>query len=176
MKETAYLAGGCFWCTEAMFKDLKGVISATPGYSGGTVENPTYEDVCGGRTGHAETARVEFDPSVLSFHDLLKVFFGTHDPTTMNQQGNDTGPQYRSVIFYTSEDQKKVADEYIKELEDNKVYPRPIVTEVTPFVKFFEAEDYHKNYYEAHINAPYCQLVITPKMEKLKEKYKEFLK
>ena len=176
MKEIAYLAGGCFWCTEAIFKGLKGVISATPGYSGGTVENPSYDQVCGGKTGHAETAKIEFDPELLSYKDLLKVFFGTHDPTTMNRQGNDAGPQYRSVIFYVGEDQKKTADEYIKELEAAKAYPRPIVTEVKPFEEFFEAEDYHKNYYAAHMNAPYCQLVITPKLEKLKEKYADFLK
>lgn len=176
MEETAYLAGGCFWCTEAVFKDLKGVISATPGYSGGTVDNPSYEEVCGGKTGHAETAEIEFDPSTLSYKDLLKVFFGTHDPTSIDRQGNDTGSQYRSVVFYTNENQKVVAEGYIKELEEKKTYPKPIVTEVKPFVEFFEAEDYHKNYYEAHKDAPYCQLVITPKLEKLRDKYKEFLK
>jgi peptide-methionine (S)-S-oxide reductase len=176
MKETAYLAGGCFWCTEAVFKGLKGVISATPGYSGGTVDNPTYEEVCGGKTGHTETARIEFDPSILTYSDLLKVFFGTHDPTTMDRQGDDTGPQYRSIVFYASQDQKNAADSYIRELEEKKAYSKPIVTEVRPFVKFFEAEDYHKNYYEAHKDAPYCQIVITPKLEKLKDKYREFLR
>ncbi len=176
MSETAYLAGGCFWCTEAVFKGLKGVISAVPGYSGGTVDNPSYEDVGAGNTGHAETTKIEFDPSTISYKDLFKVFFGTHDPTTANRQGDDIGPQYRSIIFYTSDDQRKAADGYIKELEARKVYVDPIVTEVKPFTRFFEAEDYHKNYYEAHMGAPYCQIVITPKLEKLRDKYRDLLK
>ena len=176
MTETAVFAGGCFWCTEAIFKNLKGIALAIPGYSGGSVENPTYEEVCTGKTGHAEAVKIEFDPEVLPYRDLLEVFMGTHDPTTLNRQGNDVGPQYRSIIFYTSPNQKLAAEEKILELSKTGNFSKPIVTEVRPFEKFYEAEDYHKNYYESHKNQPYCQLIISPKLIKLRQKYSKKLK
>ena len=146
--QTAIFAGGCFWCTEAVFQDLKGVISVLPGYTGGNMDNPTYERVSGGNTGHVEAIKIEYDESIISFDDLLSVFFNTHDPTTLNRQGNDVGTQYKSAIFYTDEGQKIKAENIIKELNDNKAYDKPVVTEVKKFEKFFEAEDYHKNYYK----------------------------
>lgn len=170
----AVFAGGCFWCTEAIFKELKGVKSVTPGYSGGKVKNPTYEQVSTGETGHAEATEFEYDPAVISYNDLLTVFFATHDPTTPNRQGNDVGSQYRSAIFYMDEVQKKEAEEFIKKIDIDK--DRPVVTEVVPFEEFYEAEDYHKNYYEAHKDQPYCQLVISPKLEKLKSHFRALLK
>lgn len=170
----AVFAGGCFWCTEAIFKELKGVKSVTPGYSGGKVKNPTYEQVSTGETGHAEATEFEYDPAVISYNDLLTVFFATHDPTTLNRQGNDVGSQYRSAIFYMDEVQKKEAEEFIKKIDIDK--DRPVVTEVVPFEEFYEAEDYHKNYYEAHKDQPYCQLVISPKLEKLKSHFRALLK
>lgn len=176
IKETAYLAGGCFWCTEAVFKKLKGVLSATPGYSGGNIENPTYEQVSSGMTGHAETAKIEFNPDVLSFENLLAVFFETHDPTTINRQGNDVGPQYRSIIFYTTANQKETAERYIEKLKNDKIYENPVVTEIRQFEKFYEAENYHKNYYERHKNQPYCKIIIAPKLEKLDKQFGKFLK
>jgi|SRR5581483_2059475 len=172
--ETATLAGGCFWCTEAIFKSLKGVKSVTPGYSGGVKDNPRYEDVSSGETGHAESIQIKFDPKIISFKDLLYVFFKTHDPTTMNRQGADVGPQYRSAIFYHNEKQKKTSEDLIKELQ--KSYNNKIVTEISPFNKFYAAEDYHKNYYEKHKNAPYCALVIDPKLKKLREIFGGMLK
>ncbi len=175
-KETAYFAGGCFWCTEAVFKNLKGVLSVAPGYSGGEIENPTYEQVSGGKSGHAETIKIEYNPYVISYEALLKIFFDTHDPTAVNRQGDDIGPQYRSAIFYVSGDQKEIAENFIKALEENKIYSQPIATEIKPLEKFYEAEEYHKNYYEKHRDAPYCQIVISPKLAKLKEEYKNFLK
>jgi len=174
--ESAIFGGGCFWCTEAIFKSLKGIISVMPGYSGGTKDNPTYEEVSSGSTGHAEAIKIDFDPKYISYGDLLAIFFNTHDPTTLNRQGDDVGTQYRSVIFYTSDSQKKEAENLIKELEQNKAYDKPIVTEVVPFTKFFEAEDYHKNYYEAHKDEPYCQIVIAPKLEKLNKKFSDLVK
>lgn len=169
--ETATFAGGCFWCTEAIFKRLKGVDSVIPGYCGGEVENPTYEEVCGATTGHAEAIQIAFDPKTISYDLLLEIFFYTHNPTTPNQQGNDIGPQYRSVVFYHNSDQKDSAEKIIDKLENDKVYDRPIVTKVESFTKFYEAEDYHKNYFDRNREAPYCDITIAPKIHKLLEKY-----
>jgi peptide-methionine (S)-S-oxide reductase len=174
--EKGTFAGGCFWCTEAIFKRLKGVNSVLPGYSGGEVENPSYEQVCDGNTGHAEAIQIVFDPKIIPYEKLLEIFFYTHDPTTMNQQGNDYGPQYRSVVFYHSADQKKTAEELIDRLREKNVYPRQIVTTVEPFTKFYEAEDYHKNYFDRNREAPYCDITIAPKVHKLLEKYGENVK
>lgn len=160
--EIATLAGGCFWCTEAIFKRLKGVTSVLPGYAGGDTKNPTYEQVCSGKTGHAETIEIKFDPKLISFEKILEVFWNTHDPTTTDRQGNDVGPQYRSVIFYHDAEQKRIA-------ENSR--PERAVTEIIPFKNFYVAEDYHKNYFETHKNALYCSLVISPKIKKLLEKY-----
>lgn len=183
------LSGGCFWCTEAIFKMLKGVISVTPGYAGGpptsSGQAPTYEEVCSGKTGHAEVIKIEYDEEKISFRNLLTVFFATHDPTTPNQQGNDIGPQYRSIILYSNERQKEEAEEFIKDLNtwvrpmDAGVEPmseKPIITELGPLDKFYEAENYHKSYYERNKNAPYCQIVINPKLKKVQEKFAELLK
>ncbi|MDE2213320.1 MAG: peptide-methionine (S)-S-oxide reductase MsrA [Patescibacteria group bacterium] len=169
VKETVVLGGGCFWCTEAVFKMLKGVISVEPGYAGGEARTATYEQVSRGDTGHVEVAKIEYDPNRLAFEELLGVFFAAHDPTTLNRQGNDVGPQYASVIFYTTESQQKKAENYIAAL--NKRYGNRIVTKITPFKEFFPAENYHRNYYEAHKDAPYCELVIAPKLEKVEEKF-----
>ena len=174
--EIAIFGGGCFWCTEAVFKRLKGVQSVVPGYAGGETLNPTYHDVSGGNTGHAEVVKIEFDPSIISFEDLLSVFFGTHDPTTRNRQGNDVGTQYRSVIFYTNDAQKEKAEQIIKETDEAHVYENPVVTEVVPLGKFYDAEDYHKDYYENNKTAPYCSIVIEPKLEKLAKRFKELMK
>lgn len=165
--ETATFANGCFWCSEAVFKRLKGIKSVLPGYSGGQVKNPSYEQVCSGRTGHAESIQIEFDPKVISFEKILNIFWRTHDPTTLNRQGNDVGTQYRSVIFYHDLKQKEIAEESKRELENEGVYKNPIVTEITPFNSFYVAEDYHKNYYDEHRDAPYCSYIIDPKMHKL---------
>jgi peptide-methionine (S)-S-oxide reductase len=169
--EIATLANGCFWCSEAIFRRLKGVNSVLPGYSGGTVREPSYEQVCTGRTGHAEAIQIEFDPKVVSFEKILDVFWHTHDPTTLNRQGNDVGTQYRSAIFYHTPEQKKIAEKSRNELEKQGVYKDPIVTEIAPFTNFYAAEDYHKNYYENHYDAPYCSYVIGPKVRKLRMKY-----
>lgn len=174
-KEIAIFAGGCFWCTEALFKSLKGVLSVTSGYTGGTKEDATYEKVSSGETGHAESVKIEYNRDLISFSDLLAVFFNTHDPTTLNRQGADTGTQYRSAIFYTSEEQKEVAEKLIQELEDTKSYDKPVVTSLEPFTEFFPAEDYHKDYYERNKNAPYCEIVIAPKLEKLNERFKKLI-
>jgi peptide-methionine (S)-S-oxide reductase len=174
--EIATLANGCFWCSEAIFTRLKGVKSILPGYSGGKVENPSYDEVCTGRTGHAEAAQIEFDPNVISFEKLLDVFWHTHDPTTLNRQGNDVGTQYRSAIFYHNEKQKQIAEKSKRELENKGVYKDPIVTEVVPFKKFYVAEDYHKKYYDQHQDAPYCKFVIDPKIHKLLKQYGDDLK
>ncbi len=173
--ETAYLGAGCFWCVEAIFQKLKGVISVEPGYSGGTVPNPTYEAVCTGKTGHAEVAKIVFDSTKISFKKLLEVFFEIHDPTTLNRQGNDVGEQYRSVIFYVDENQKKIAENLKGRLDKSGIYESPIVTEITPLNKFYPAEDYHKNYYETHKDQPYCQFVISPKVKKFEKKFSDFL-
>lgn len=174
--ETATLAGGCFWCTEAIFKRLKGVKSVVSGYAGGTVENPSYDEVCGGQTGHAEAIQIEFDPSILPYEKLLEVFWHLHDPTTPNQQGSDIGPQYRSEIFYHSEDQKEIAEKQKVELDKSGDFSKPIVTKITPFTNFYEAEDYHKNYFDRNKSASYCQIIIDPKIKKLMSNYREEVK
>jgi peptide-methionine (S)-S-oxide reductase len=174
--EVATLAGGCFWCLEAVFDELKGVESVESGYSGGHVQNPSYAQVCDGETGHAEVVQVSFDPDVLSYKDLLTVFFTIHDPTTLNRQGNDVGTQYRSAIFYHSEEQKKVADEVIREISASGIWDAPIVTEVTPFERFYIAEDYHQEYFKKNPFQGYCRVVIAPKVAKFRHKFAESLK
>lgn len=175
--ETVTLGTGCFWCTEAIFKELKGVLSATPGYSGGHVENPTYEEVCGKETGHAEVIQLKFDPQIISFADILEVFWNVHDPTTLNRQGNDIGPQYRSVIFYHTQAQQQAAQQSKEIMDDSGQWSAPIVTEITPFDRFFPAEDYHKNYFQlVGDRNPYCRLVVSPKVQKFKKNFKEKLK
>lgn len=169
--QTAVFAGGCFWCTEAVFLKLRGVSSVVPGYTGGQVENPTYEQVSGGETGHAEAIKFEFNPEEISYRDLLEVFFATHDSTTLNRQGNDVGPQYRSVIFYANEEQKQDAEKIVKELQEADAFQNPIVTTIEPVGEFYEAEDYHKNYFERNQGQPYCQVIIAPKLKKFKEKF-----
>lgn len=174
--EIAVFGGGCFWCTEAVFKMLKGVHKVLPGYAGGDVENPTYEEVSGGKTGHAEVIYIEFDPSQVNYRDLLTIFFASHDPTTLNRQGHDVGPQYRSIILYTNPGQSRVAREFIDEVNRSSKLGDPVVTEVVPFEKFYEAEDYHKNYYERNKSAGYCELVINPKLEKVQKQFSNLLK
>lgn len=174
--ETATLAGGCFWCTEAIFQRLKGVATVMPGYSGGWVENPSYEQVCGGQTGHAEAIQISFDPTTISFETLLDVFFHLHDPTTKNQQGADVGPQYRSAIFYHSEEQKKTAEKKIADLTNKGAFKSTIVTEVSAYKNFYPAEESHRDYYNKNSYAPYCQAVIDPKIHKLMENYSELTK
>jgi peptide-methionine (S)-S-oxide reductase len=175
-KQIAIFGGGCFWCTEAVFTELRGVGAVMPGYSGGTVPNPTYEQVSTGTTGHAEATRIEFDPAQISYHDLLTVFFATHDPTTRNRQGNDMGTQYRSAIFYTTPEQKSEAEQFIANLEVSDPGGKPIVTEVVPFDIFYEAEDYHRQYFKNHPDAGYCQLIIEPKVETLQKQFANLLK
>ncbi len=174
--ETVTFANGCFWCTEAVFRRLKGVQSVIPGYSGGARANPSYEQVSTGATGHAEAIQIEFDPDIISYEDLLDIFFHTHNPTTLNRQGNDVGTQYRSAIFYHSENQKNTAEKAITELELSKEFKDPIVTEITQFEAFYPAEDYHRDYYEKNRNKPYCTFVINPKIQKLMSKYTEKVK
>ena len=174
--EIAILGAGCFWCTEAAFQEIDGVRKVEPGYAGGHVESPTYRQVCSGNTGHAEVARIIFDSEDLSYSEVLDVFFSIHDPTSLNKQGADVGTQYRSVIFYMNEKQKEGANRKIKELIDEKIYKEPIVTTVEPFTNFYEAEDYHKNYYKNNSYEPYCQIVISPKIKKLKKKFPEKLR
>jgi len=174
--ESAIFGSGCFWCTEAVFDNLKGVQSVKPGYAGGTVAEPTYEAVCSGTTGHAEAAKIDFDPGQISYAELLNVFFATHDPTTLNRQGNDIGSQYRSIILYASAEQKRAAEQAIKELTADKTFDKPIVTEVKPLDKFYEAEAYHHQYYKNNFNQPYCQFVISPKLAKLRQKFSNKLK
>ncbi len=169
--EVATIASGCFWCTEAVFSDLRGVRSVTSGYTGGHVTNPSYEDVCTGTTGHAEAAQIVFDPKVLSYHDLLTIFFTTHDPTTLNRQGNDVGTQYRSAIFVHSPEQQREAEAVKREIEAEKLYRRPIVTEIVPFSVFYPAEEYHRNYFRLHPERAYCQMVIAPKVAKFRKQY-----
>jgi peptide-methionine (S)-S-oxide reductase len=173
--EIAVFGGGCFWCTEAVFGQLKGVVSVMPGYSGGTIANPTYEQVCTGQTGHAEVTRVEYDPAQIPYHDLLVVFFATHDPTSLNRQGADVGTEYRSVIFYTTDDQKRDAEALI-EVNNSDPGGKRIVTEVVPLKAFYEAEDYHQEYYRKNSLAPYCQIVIDPKLRKLHKQFSALLK
>ena len=175
--DTAYLAAGCFWCIEAIFQQLDGVISVKSGYTAGTLKNPTYKEVCSGTTGHAEAARIVFDPSKISFDELLEVFWKTHDPTTLNRQGADVGSQYRSGIYYTSENQNTIASKYKTELNASGAYDKPIVTEIIPFDGvFYEAEDYHQNYYNQNGEQGYCRMVIQPKVEKFKKVFPDKLK
>lgn len=171
--EIAIFGGGCFWCTEAVFKMLKGVSSVLPGYAGGTTPNPTYDQVCAGATGHAEVTRVEFDPKTISYDDLLTVFFATHDPTTLNRQGNDVGTQYRSVIFYTTEDQKRAAEQYVADL--NRDLDGKVVTKIKPLEQFYSAENYHQDYFAKNPDNPYCNAVINPKLAKVKQKFVNLL-
>ncbi|HUD44652.1 MAG TPA: peptide-methionine (S)-S-oxide reductase MsrA [Patescibacteria group bacterium] len=174
--ELATLAGGCFWCTEAVYKRLKGVKSVMPGYTGGKVENPTYEEVSTGTTGHAEAIQIEFDPQIIPYEKILDVFWHTHNPTTLNRQGADIGTQYRSVIFYHDEKQKRIAEKSKEEVAKSGLYPDPIVTEITQFTKFYPAENYHKDYYDKNQTAPYCNFVIDPKIHKLMEEFKQDVK
>ena len=174
--EKATLGGGCFWCTEAVYLELKGVTDVKPGYSGGHVKNPSYREVCNETTGHAEVVNITFDPSVVSFAEILEVFFLTHDPTSLNRQGNDVGTQYRSAVFYHNEKQKETALQIIANLEKEKAYDKPIVTEVTAFKAFYPAEDYHINYFARNKNQPYCQFVVAPKVEKFRKAFKDKLK
>lgn len=168
--QTIVLASGCFWCTEALLKRVNGVLSVLSGYSGGWKENPSYEDVCTGKTGHAEATKVTYDPDIVTFDDLLHVFFTTFDPTQKNRQGNDRGPQYRSAIFYHTDEQREIAERIIEELRKRGTYTEPIVTEVTKFTNFYPAEDYHQNFYENNQNHPYCRAIIDPKIKKLLSK------
>lgn len=172
----ATLGGGCFWCVEAVMQPLRGVREVVSGYMGGKVENPSYREVCGGRTGHAEVVQVHFDPDEISYRDLLTLFFATHDPTTLNRQGADAGTQYRSVVFYHDDEQKRVAEEVIADLEAQDVFGAPIVTEVTAAEPFYEAEDYHQSYFAQNPRQPYCQAVIAPKVAKLRKHYLDRLK
>lgn len=174
--ETATLAGGCFWCFEAIFKRLKGVVSVISGYSGGQKENPSYDEVCSGTTGHAEAIQITFDPSVISYEKILDIFWHLHDPITLNQQGADVSTQYRSAIFYHLAKQKQIAEESKDKLEKSGIFSKPIVTEIIPFTNFYKAEDYHLNYYEKNKSYPYCQIVIDPKIKKLLENYKKEVK
>lgn len=174
--EIAIFGGGCFWCTEAVFEQLKGVISVMPGYAGGTTKDPTYKKVCTGETGHAEVVRIEYDPAQISYDDLLTVFFATHDPTTLNRQGPDVGTPYRSVILYTTDAQRRETEAFISRLNNSDPGGKPIVTEVRPLITFYEAEDYHREYYRNNSSAPYCQVVIDPKLEKLYKRFSALLK
>ena len=176
MDEVITLGGGCFWCTEAILLELRGVKKIVSGYAGGETENPTYEQVSSGRTGHAEVAEVTFDPKEISLHDLLVVFFTLHDPTTLNRQGNDVGTQYRSIVLYRNEEQEQTTEEVINEINEEKVWDKPIVTQVVPFEKFYPAENYHQNYFAQNSDQPYCQIVIEPKVLKLRKKFSEMLK
>ncbi len=175
-KEIATIAGGCFWCLEAVFDELRGVANVESGYSGGDAQNPSYEQVCVGTTGHAEAIQITFDPKAISFQKILEVFFSVHNPTTLNQQGADEGTQYRSAIFYHSPEQKNIAESVIKEVNNLKVWNDPIVTEVTPFVAFYRAEDYHQDYYNRNSRQSYCQMVISPKLTKVRKQFKSLLK
>jgi peptide-methionine (S)-S-oxide reductase len=169
--DTATFGAGCFWCVEAVFQNLKGVQKVTSGYSGGNIKNPSYKEVCMGITGHAEVCQIIFDDNVIKFEELLEVFWQTHDPTTLNRQGNDIGTQYRSVIFYHSEKQKEISEQYKNQLNLNKAFERPIITEISAFTNFYKAEDYHQNYFNLNSEEPYCQFVIKPKIEKFKKNF-----
>lgn len=175
-KDTATFANGCFWCTEAIFEELKGVISATSGYTGGQTDNPTYKEVCSGETGHAECLQIIYDPSLISFDELLEVFWETHDPTTLNRQGADVGTQYRSGIFYHNQEQKEKAEKYKAELDKSGAWDNPVVTEIVPAAVFYKAEDYHQNYFNDNGSQPYCYFVIRPKVEKFQKVFKNKLK
>lgn len=173
--EVATLAGGCFWCLEAVYQRIKGVVKVIPGYSGGEVKNPSYEQVCSDTTGHAEAIQVFFNPELISFREILKVFWHIHNPTTLNRQGNDLGSQYRSAIFYHNEQQQEIADSSKKDLEDSHTLPAPIVTEIVPFQEFYEAEEYHHNYLSNHPENSYCQFVVLPKVKKFEKTFKKYL-
>lgn len=174
--DTATFGAGCFWCVEAVFQNLKGVEKVVSGYSGGTVKNPAYREVCNGTTGHAEVCQIIYNPSVISFKELLEVFWQTHDPTTLNRQGNDIGTQYRSAIFYHTEEQRQLAEKYKKELDASGAFEAKIVTEISPFINFYPAEDYHQNYYNLNGEEPYCRFVVKPKVEKFKKVFGNKLK
>jgi peptide-methionine (S)-S-oxide reductase len=171
VNEIATLGGGCFWCLEAVYDEMKGVLSVESGYMGGHVENPSYRAVCTGTTGHVEVVQITFDPAVTSFRKILEVFFTIHDPTTVDRQGNDAGPQYRSVIFYHNDAQKAVAGEVIREIDAEKIWPRPIVTQVQPASSFYKAEDYHQEYFRNNPSQPYCVYIVAPKVKKFREKF-----
>jgi len=175
-QEVATLAGGCFWCLEAVFDELEGIEHVVPGYSGGTVPDPSYSEVCAGRTGHAEAVQVTFDPEMISFREILEVFFSIHNPTTVNRQGMDVGTQYRSAIFYHNEEQKLIAESIIREYNNEKIWGAPIVTEVTPFESFYPAEHYHQRYFKRNRGQPYCEFVIAPKVTKLRNEHVKKLK
>jgi peptide-methionine (S)-S-oxide reductase len=174
--DTATLATGCFWCTEAKFRELRGVVKVTSGFAGGHTVNPTYEQVCTGTTGHAETCNIVFDPKQITFDELLQVFFTDHDPTQLNRQGNDVGTQYRSAIFYHNADQKQKAEYYIKKINEEKAYPNPVVTQVVPFTVFYKAEGYHQNYFSKNGDVPYCKYVIQPELDKFRKAFADKLK
>ena len=174
--EVATLGGGCFWCTEAVFLSIEGVLKVEPGYSGGRPEDANYQRVSTGRTGHAEVVQVSFDPKAITFREILEIYFATHDPTTLDRQGADVGPQYRSVVFYHDEGQRTIAEEVIEELDGEKIWERPIVTKLEPYEAFYRAEEYHLNYYEKNRGQPYCRLIIDPKIIKLRERFKDKLK
>jgi peptide-methionine (S)-S-oxide reductase len=174
--DTATFGSGCFWCTEAVFSELKGVVKVIPGYAGGYVQNPSYEDICTGTTGHAEVCKVIFDTLKISYEELLEVFFLIHDPTSLNRQGNDVGTQYRSVIFYRTNRQKTEAEEFKRMLNASGQYPKPVVTEISSFINFFKAEEYHQQYFALHQQAPYCRLVVSPKMDKFRQVFRDKLK
>ncbi len=174
--ENIILGGGCFWCTEAIFNSLKGIQEAIPGYSGGTTVNPSYNEVCTGKTGHAEVVKITYDPETITTEQILEIFFRTHDPTSLNRQGADVGTQYRSIIIYTNENQKRAALEIISEMEKEKVYEKPIVTSVENFRNFYPAEEYHRRYFEKNPEHGYCRFVIAPKMEKLRKLHSENMK
>jgi peptide-methionine (S)-S-oxide reductase len=174
--DTATFGNGCFWCTEAVFQQLEGVLKATSGYTGGHVKNPTYKEVCSGETGHAEALQIVYDPAKITFDDLLEVFWQTHDPTTLNRQGNDVGTQYRSAVFYHNEEQKSKAEKYKAELTKSGAWENPVVTEIVPAQLFYKAEDYHQNYYNENGSQPYCYFVVRPKVEKFRKVFKDKLK
>ena len=174
--DTATFASCCFWCVEAIFQELKGVLSVTSGYTGGKIKNPTYREVCSGLTGHAEACQIIYDPTIISFDELLEAFWASHDPTTLNRQGADQGTQYRSAVFYHNEQQKQLAEAYKAKLNSEKAFDKPIVTEISPAVTFYKAEDYHQNYYSQNGDAPYCSFVIVPKLEKFRKVFKDKLK
>lgn len=174
--ETATFGAGCFWCTEAIYTRLKGVISVTSGYAGGDIPDPSYESVCSGTTGHAEVTQIVYDPDIISYEELLEVFWHSHDPTTLNRQGNDIGTQYRSVVFYHNDAQKNAAEKLKMELHDSREFHHPIVTEITAYTNFYPAEDYHQDYFKFHGTAPYCHMVVRPKVEKFEKHFKEKLK
>jgi peptide-methionine (S)-S-oxide reductase len=175
-REVATLGGGCFWCTEAVFSELRGVEQVESGYAGGSTPDPSYEHVCSGNTGHAEVVQITYDPAIISYKDILHIFFTVHDPTTLNRQGADVGTQYRSVILYDDKAQKDAAEETIREMNEAKVWGRPIVTEVSPLTTFYKAEDYHQDYYKKNPGEGYCAVVISPKVTKFRQKYQDMLK